>query len=174
MLVPATGGFLPLRATDAGDSLTPRRTPTTRRLFAVCLCLLAVGLVACKGASKGSATPTSGPELFQSISLEELAAHGIIMTPADPASATVTQDQATTLAHDHFPGTVQETALVHLQIASSGVDTLAWVVSIPDYEPVADPSAGTPQPTPPPNSMFFLVFVDANTSQFINAVGGIR
>jgi len=98
------------------------------------------------------------------------------MTPADPASTTaaVSQDQAAKLAHDHFPGTVQETQLVHLQIPSSGVDTLAWVVSIPDYEPIADPSAGTPQPTPPPNSMFFLVFVDATTSQFINAVGGVR
>ncbi|HEY5477827.1 MAG TPA: hypothetical protein VIK11_14075 [Tepidiformaceae bacterium] len=96
------------------------------------------------------------------------------MTPADPSTATVTQQQAEALASAHFPGTVQESRLVRLQISSTGVDTVAWVVSIPDYEPVADPNAGTPQPTPQPNSMFFLVFLDANTSQFINAVGGVR
>lgn len=145
-------------------------------LIVAALCVAALALAACStgASSKQSATQTSGPQLFQSISLEELAAHGIIITPADPTSATVTQEQAEKLAHDHFPGTVQESKLVHLQISANGVDKLAWVVSIPDYEPTADPSAGTPQPTPPPNSMFFLVFVDATTSQFINAIGGVR
>ena len=104
------------------------------------------------------------------VSLDSLAEDGVVISePPEDYVAVTTSDAARAIASFHFPNVdVKQVVLAHIKFDGSDVDTEAWVVNLDPEDPDLNPPTAEGTPT------FAVVFVDADSGQFIYAMGEVE
>ena len=132
------------------------------RAFTVALVLgAAAGIWVFLTAQTSPPPPPVSTTALEGISLRDLAAGGIILSTLDPAvRPKVSRQAAEQLALDGFPSvSLRQSIFAH--VVAHNIDRPAWIVSLNPNDLAL--------PGPPAEIEYLLVFVDAETGEFIFA-----
>jgi hypothetical protein len=138
----------------------------SRRKLLVALVLSSVTMI---GVYSARVFATPAPPTLQTARASELALEDITLgNPA--AAAQVTRAQAERTVLTEFPGSqIRESVLaqLHAQRMPSAAHRLCWVVSIVPPGGLWQPSSGAPGNQARIPADYFLLFVDAQTGQYL-------